>query len=536
MNSGRYILEHGIPHIEPFTIHEGLHFVLSPWLTCVIFWKIYDLLGANGVIAFAGIIGAIIIGLYYRICLLVSDGNRRISMVLAALTGLTISYFEWIVTRPQVLSTLLLLLEILLLENFARSKNTKYLYPIPLISLLVINLHATLWTMTFIVLLPFIAASFHFTRFDDYFSSGNIPLKPLLITAGGILLAGFLNPYGTESMLYVFRSLDWYQLSFISEIHPPTIHSIFGKTLMLWSISMLVMYARKPAPLQYVLLTLGLTVMGFQAVRSLFLFFVLGTFPTAYLLRTVNFSSIADLISVRENSGSLKHSLLLISLLILFSLDLLVVSTINSMEVEPISFAQKMFLDIACVAVFFVVLEKNSEGNRFDLSALPKKSLASFLLLALIFSVEFFGFRFKHASSDDYLKPIVDDLLQRESAENIVLYTSFNTGSYTEFRGIRSYLDPRAEIFFFKNNHQKDILQEWLDLRNGILYYKEFFSRYNFTHILVSSEYDPVLYQALSHDKNYRMIIEHEAVSVRQHTIFRVFEPVVRLERPWERE
>jgi hypothetical protein len=26
LNSGRYVMEHGIPHVEPFTMHEGLLF------------------------------------------------------------------------------------------------------------------------------------------------------------------------------------------------------------------------------------------------------------------------------------------------------------------------------------------------------------------------------------------------------------------------------------------------------------------------------------------------------------------------------
>ena len=42
INTGRYILNHGFPVIEPFTIHQGLSFVVQQWLTDVIFFFIYD--------------------------------------------------------------------------------------------------------------------------------------------------------------------------------------------------------------------------------------------------------------------------------------------------------------------------------------------------------------------------------------------------------------------------------------------------------------------------------------------------------------
>ena len=40
--SGKYVLERGIPHIEPLTLHEGLSFVVQQWLTSVIFRLIWD--------------------------------------------------------------------------------------------------------------------------------------------------------------------------------------------------------------------------------------------------------------------------------------------------------------------------------------------------------------------------------------------------------------------------------------------------------------------------------------------------------------
>ena len=42
INTGKYIINNGIPHTEPFTIHSNLSFVAQQWLTDVIFYLIYN--------------------------------------------------------------------------------------------------------------------------------------------------------------------------------------------------------------------------------------------------------------------------------------------------------------------------------------------------------------------------------------------------------------------------------------------------------------------------------------------------------------
>ena len=37
LTHGRYVMEHGFPMIEPFTIHEGFKFVMQQWLSAAIF-------------------------------------------------------------------------------------------------------------------------------------------------------------------------------------------------------------------------------------------------------------------------------------------------------------------------------------------------------------------------------------------------------------------------------------------------------------------------------------------------------------------
>ena len=79
LNSGRYVMANGIPHTEPFSIHEGLDFVLEQWLTDVIFWNIYDSFGVDGLLALTWMVGMVLIYAYYRLCILVSNKNKYVS-------------------------------------------------------------------------------------------------------------------------------------------------------------------------------------------------------------------------------------------------------------------------------------------------------------------------------------------------------------------------------------------------------------------------------------------------------------------------
>ena len=75
MNLGRYVLEHGFPHVDPFTIHEGLTLVVQQWLSGVFFWEVYKHFSLDGLLAIDCVFGSAAVLIYWRLCLLVSDGN-----------------------------------------------------------------------------------------------------------------------------------------------------------------------------------------------------------------------------------------------------------------------------------------------------------------------------------------------------------------------------------------------------------------------------------------------------------------------------
>lgn len=52
INTGKHILNNGFPRIEPFTIHSNLDFIVQQWLSCTLFYLIYNNFGTIGMLFF----------------------------------------------------------------------------------------------------------------------------------------------------------------------------------------------------------------------------------------------------------------------------------------------------------------------------------------------------------------------------------------------------------------------------------------------------------------------------------------------------
>ena len=117
LNHGRYIFDNGFPHVEPFTIHSGLSFVMQQWLSASIFWIIYKYLGEMGLRIILLILLVIIVYIVYKLCMLLSDNKFYLSSGITIVIAMLLAAF-YIVDRPQVFSCIIFLLEFYLLELY----------------------------------------------------------------------------------------------------------------------------------------------------------------------------------------------------------------------------------------------------------------------------------------------------------------------------------------------------------------------------------------------------------------------------------
>ena len=120
-------------------------------------------------------------------------------------------------TRPQMFDIVLFLLELYLMESYIIKEKKIYLYFIPIISLLVINLHASMWLMIFILLIPYyIEYIIKRIRKEKIYK-----IKTIIIITIISLIFGLINPYHFNSIIYLLNSYGIKEINFIvGEMNP----------------------------------------------------------------------------------------------------------------------------------------------------------------------------------------------------------------------------------------------------------------------------------------------------------------------------
>jgi hypothetical protein len=420
LNDGRYVFQNGIPHIEPFTIHQGFEFVMQQWLSACIFWVIYSSFGEIGLRIVVLLCYALIIFSLYRLNMKVSRGYFFVSFSLTLLASIMVSFFT--TERPYIFSTLILVVELSLLESFLATMKNKYLYPLPILSVLLINLHASMWPMLFVVILPYWVDAFHF-KIGPISHQGY--RKGVLFSMTGLMIvAGFLNPYGIDAMTYLFKSYGYPEISnYVGEMTPPNINTFFGFMIYVYIfivVSVYVVHRKGTTKLRYILLTLGTIYMTLSSVRNLPFFAISGVFPLAYYLKDFEIPSI-----------------------------------------KPVKLTKKTLL-------------------------LRKVLIGLIITLAVFCMYDSGRINATSTSEYTQLKDAIYFILNEKQTRQVKLYTGYNDGGMAEFMGIPSYIDPRAEVFVEKNNKKADVMKEYFDLQSGALYYKQFLEKYQFTHIITT--------------------------------------------------
>lgn len=280
LNSGRYILNYGFTAIEPFSIHEGLAFSFQQGLTDIYFYGVYKLGGEKLLIAVIMAESIVMLILYYRLCKIVSDGHTGQSMLSTILFSGVSSIF--MTTRPQVSSFIILILELIILEKWVRTQQCSFLFFLPVLSVLEMNLHAATWWMLFIFMMPYL--------FEIKWIKGErikpdqYKKKPLILAGLSMFLSGFCNPYGVDNILYLIKSQGTKYSQYIDEMKPCTYES-FGMYLIIGISAVILihhLHSLKVIKLRYMYLYIGTALMTLVNQRSEVLFAMAALMITAY--------------------------------------------------------------------------------------------------------------------------------------------------------------------------------------------------------------------------------------------------------------
>ncbi len=278
---GKYIINNGFPHNLIFTIHSDFTYVPQQWLTCVLFYLIYHYFGRIGMMFFLTFLYAFIFYISYKLCYIVS--NKRSASTLFSIIICVLLSFLHVRTRPQMFDYIIILLEFIILEKYFRTDNIKYLFFLPILSILLINFHASSFSLLFIFMIPYFIDTFSFNIFG--IRGKKRKRTPLVLSLIAMLISGFINPYGLDMITYIFRSYGNKFINLVvNEMKAPVITDKIGFFVYFVIFSVLFIYFHfkdKQIKARYFFLTLGTIFMTLLNVKSFSYFVISSFFPLA---------------------------------------------------------------------------------------------------------------------------------------------------------------------------------------------------------------------------------------------------------------
>lgn len=230
IRAGDYILDtKTIPETDVFSYTmQGKPWIAHEWLSEVIFSLIHRASGPTGLVLFSALlIGGTFTGLFRRLLI------NRVSILAAAfLTVLAAgtSANHWL-ARPHLFSIPLTLVWVSLLFSYHRTGKALYLWFLPLVMVLWVNLHGGYFTGLLLIGIFWIANGVILLVGDR---GSGVPqptrqLAALSMTGAGCVLAALANPFGYRILVLPFLFMkDKYVVDHIGEWTSPSFHGFTG--------------------------------------------------------------------------------------------------------------------------------------------------------------------------------------------------------------------------------------------------------------------------------------------------------------------
>lgn len=276
---GEYISKYGFPSRDPFSMHD-LNYTPHEWLSDYIFYKVYNGFSFLGLAIFLCIMMCILIFVLYKTNNLLNGNLSPISFILAFGSIYVLNLFKFIVVRPHIFSFIVFVLEIYLIESYIKSRQKLFLALIPILSLLLANLHIGTLPMFFILFLPYLADNMIKLEKEKISSAGNKSDFKLLFSIFLVSIASALiNPYGLQKMLY-FTILFDSNTQTVYEWQSPSFKGVQGLLIFSTFIIglMIMIFSKSKISLKNILMYFGLMFMSLYSIRY-YSYFMLLTGP-----------------------------------------------------------------------------------------------------------------------------------------------------------------------------------------------------------------------------------------------------------------
>ena len=427
--TGEHILQEGYDNVDHLTWHENLGFYKLRWAFDVAIAFIYNTFGFAGIYAFVVIIASLTALSLFNI--LLKQKNNIVLSFIATVISMLLMTSNWSFTaRGQIISYLLLLLEIYFIEKLISTKQKRYYIIFFVMSALIVNFHASVWYMTIILVLPYLAeAIMHKIMKNKNLEKSKIILEPisikmLIIVILCLVLGSFISPIGIYTYTYMFKVIGGISSTFISELQQTDIISSIGMILGLIVIDILMLATKSKMKLSDILLFFGLYFMAILARRNQAFLYLIGTIPVVRLI--TNFFETYDTENILEKVNN---------------------------------FFSKNWV-LGCTTIVIVI------------------GLSSNMVTRI---------REKYVNEKKYPVEAVNFIKENLDYKNLKIYNSFNYGSYLELSGIPAFVDSRSEIFTEEFNNVT-ILKDWLETSRGNVNYNDTFAKYEIDYAIVEDK------------------------------------------------
>lgn len=281
---GRQIVEHGIYYTDELSMHEDLDVTVHNYGFAILFYLAYTMFDTPGLYLITLLLNLVIIFFLYRICMLLSNKNINLSLILASVAD-SILALCFVSTRGQMISYIIFLALIYVLELFIKTDRAKYLWWIPILSLISINMRAAMWWLIFIVIAAYLIDGIKKSKlhFQGYRT------KPIILASLVAFLVGFINPYGFKMITFIFSSYLVPEISnIVSEMHPFKPISNPGLIIYLALVGVLWLYffaKKKDFRIRHLVLFFILLLLGLNSVKSMAELILFMFLPLALLYR-----------------------------------------------------------------------------------------------------------------------------------------------------------------------------------------------------------------------------------------------------------
>ena len=449
--TGREMLANGYDNMDHLTWHEGLTFYNLRFSFDMIMTLLYNSTGFTGIYIFVMIIAVItMLSLFY--ILIKQKNNVVLAFIATVCSSLIMAGIGTFTARAQIISYLCLLLEVFFIERLLTTNKKRYYIYLFLISVFIVNFHASVWPVTIILVMPFLAEAILNKiikkKKDIKLVIEDLKIKPLVITLILLLIGSFLSPIGTYTHIYMFKVMGSISSEFILELQPTNLLTSVGMCSMLVVYVIIALATKAKLKIRDLLLFFGLFIMAILAVRNQSFFFIIGMMPLTRLVN--NFFETYDNEKLLEKLESKLNKNSVITLLGIFILIFMLPNIVQRTKEEYV-----------------------------DKTAYP-------------------------VDATEYI-------LNNLDYQNMRIYDHFNFGSYLEFKGIKTFIDSRCEVYCREFNNV-DILEDWYNVVNGQMHYDDLFDKYDIDYAIVYNTERINTY--LNKDENYNKLYEDDYFSI----------------------